>query len=187
MMVQMFSNPNQSHFSMTLHLHIHDSNWEVFDSIHSFRYSYIPYGPVMMPSLGIILLIYVVWKRNNSLVQNLIYNNSSLPSDAIWRHKSRSTLAQVMVWCRQDMKQCRLIISEVHRRSFEGNFTGDTSVVNPENCLDSCSSQIPFQSPRCQWVSLMRCAWWRHQIETFSALQRASNAELGCFLRSAPE
>ena len=43
--------------------------------------------------------------------------NSLRPSDAIWRHRSGSTLAQVMAWCltapSHYLNQCWLIISKV--------------------------------------------------------------------------
>ena len=55
------------------------------------------------------------------------------PSDVIWRHRSGSTLAQVMVCCltapSHYLNQCWLLISKVHRHSFEYNFTRDTSAI----------------------------------------------------------
>ena len=43
--------------------------------------------------------------------------NSLRPSDAIWRHRSGSTLAQIMAWCltapSHYLNQCWLIISKV--------------------------------------------------------------------------
>ena len=48
--------------------------------------------------------------------------NSLWPSDAIWRHRSRSTLVQVMACCRTApshyLNQCWLIISEVQWHSY---------------------------------------------------------------------
>ena len=56
------------------------------------------------------------------------------PSDAIWRHRSGSTLAQVMACCltapSHYLNQCWLIISKVHWHSSEGNFAKDTSATN---------------------------------------------------------
>ena len=52
--------------------------------------------------------------------------NSLGPSDAIWRHRSGSTLAQVMACCltapSHYLNQCWLIISKVLWHSFDGNF-----------------------------------------------------------------
>ena len=52
--------------------------------------------------------------------------NSVWPSDAIWRHRSGLTLAQVMACCltalSHYLSQCWLITSKVHWQSFEGNF-----------------------------------------------------------------
>ena len=59
--------------------------------------------------------------------------NSLWPSDIIWRHKSGSTLAQVMACCLMApshyLNQCWLIISKVQWDSSECNFTRDTSAV----------------------------------------------------------
>ena len=60
--------------------------------------------------------------------------NSLWRNDAIWRHRSRSTLAQVMAWCRQApshyLNQCWLISSKVQWHSVEGNLTRDSSPIN---------------------------------------------------------
>ena len=59
--------------------------------------------------------------------------NSLRPSDAIWRHRSGSTLAQVMACCltapSHYLNQCWLIISKVLWHSSEGNFIRDTSAT----------------------------------------------------------
>ena len=60
--------------------------------------------------------------------------NSSGPSDAIWRHRSGSTLAQVMACCLMApshyLNQCWLIINKVQLHSSEGNFTRDILVIS---------------------------------------------------------
>ena len=60
--------------------------------------------------------------------------NSLWRSDAIWQQGSGSTLAQVMACCLMApshfLNQCWLIIGEVRRHSYEGNFTRDTSTIN---------------------------------------------------------
>ena len=59
--------------------------------------------------------------------------NSLRPSDAIWPHRSGSTLAQVMAFCPTTpshyLNQCWLIISKVLWHSSEGNFIRDTSAT----------------------------------------------------------
>ena len=59
--------------------------------------------------------------------------NSLWPSDAVWRHRSGSTLAQVMACCltapSHYLNQCRLIISKVHWHISKGNFIKDMSAI----------------------------------------------------------
>ena len=59
------------------------------------------------------------------------------PSDAIWRQKSGSTLAQVMACCltapSHYLNQCWLIISKVKWYSSDSNFTRDNSAINHWN------------------------------------------------------
>ena len=56
--------------------------------------------------------------------------NSLWPSDAIWRHRSWSTLAQVMTCCltapSHYLNHCWLVISKVKWHSSKGKFTRDT-------------------------------------------------------------
>ena len=63
--------------------------------------------------------------------------NSLRPSDTIWRHKSGSTLAQVMACCltapSHYLNQCWLIVSKVQWHPSESNFTRDTSATSPWN------------------------------------------------------
>ena len=60
--------------------------------------------------------------------------NSLGPSDALWRQRSGSTLAQVMACCLTApihyLNQCWLIISNVQWHSSKGKFTRDTSAIN---------------------------------------------------------
>ena len=59
--------------------------------------------------------------------------NSLWPSDAIWRQRSWSTLAQVMACCltapSHFLNQCWLIISEAQWHSYKGNSTRDASNI----------------------------------------------------------
>ena len=65
--------------------------------------------------------------------------NSLGPSDAIWRQRSGSPLAQVMACCltapSHYLNQCWLFISKVKWRSSKDNFTRDTSAINLWNYL----------------------------------------------------
>ena len=58
--------------------------------------------------------------------------NSLVPSDAISRQRSGSTLAQEMACCLTTpshyLNQCCLIISKVEWRSYKGKFARDTSI-----------------------------------------------------------
>ena len=78
--------------------------------------------------------------------------NSLWPSDTIWRHKSGSTLDQVMACCLMApshyLNQCWLIISKVQWHSSECNFTRDTSAISHWNYLENDL----FKSPRGQWL-----------------------------------
>ena len=60
--------------------------------------------------------------------------NSLWPNDAIWGHRSASTLSQVMACCltapSHHLDQCWLIIRKIQLHSSDGNFTRDTSVIN---------------------------------------------------------
>ena len=64
--------------------------------------------------------------------------NSLWPSDAIWRHRSGSTLAQVMACCltapSHYLDWCWLTISKIQWHSSEGNFTRDNSAINISIC-----------------------------------------------------
>ena len=60
--------------------------------------------------------------------------NSLWPNDPIWRHRSGSTLAQVMACCltapSHYLNQCWFTISKVHWYSFQYYFTRDASAIN---------------------------------------------------------
>ena len=76
--------------------------------------------------------IWMIYLRNITLIY-LRNINSLWPSDAIWWHRSGSTLAQVMACYLMApslyLNQYWLIISEVLWHSPEGNFTGDAKDI----------------------------------------------------------
>ena len=83
--------------------------------------------------------------------------NSLWPSDAIWRHRTGSTLAQVMACCltapSHYLNQCWLIISKVQSYSSGSHFTKDTPAIHHWNQFENYLSKFPFKSPRGQWVN----------------------------------
>ena len=78
--------------------------------------------------------------------------NSLGPSDAIWRQRSGSTMAQVMACCLTApghyLNQCWLIINKVEWHSSKGEFTRDTSAINHWNYLENQGPEISFKFPR---------------------------------------
>ena len=92
-------------------------------------------------------------------MMSLRWINSVWHNDAMCRHRSGSTLVQVMAWCltapSHYLSQCWLIISEVQWQSPVGDFTRDTSAINHKNYLEDYLSKISFKSARDQWVNTM--------------------------------
>ena len=82
--------------------------------------------------------------------------NSLGPSDAIWRQRSGSPLAQVMSCCLTTpshyLNQCWLIISKVEQHSCKDKFTRDTSVINHWNYLENEVLEMSFKFQRGQRV-----------------------------------
>ena len=70
----------------------------------------------------------------NALELHLFCINTLWPSDTIWRHRTGSTLAQIMACCltapSHYLNQCWLIISKSHWHLGDRHFTKDTSVTN---------------------------------------------------------
>ena len=91
--------------------------------------------------------------------------NSLWPSDAVWRQRSGSTLAQVMACCRTApnhyLNQCWLIINEVQRHSPRRNFMRYVPNINRWNELENHLTKTLLKSPRGQWVNfipaMVRC------------------------------
>ena len=85
--------------------------------------------------------------------------NSLWPSDAIWQHRSWSTLAQVMACCltapSHYLNQCWLFVSTDQWRLSKGNFTRDTQAINHENQLQFAwikfLSNLPGANELIQW------------------------------------
>ena len=139
----------------------------------------IPESPVFMLGLPVIVFKALKLPKSNSVLKDFKYDwhrnicwiqsillvivhqpvlNSLWPSDAIWWHRSGSTLAQVMACCltapSHYLNQCWLIISKVQWQSPEGNLTRDASAINYYNQLENYLPKISFKSPRGQWVNV---------------------------------
>ena len=89
------------------------------------------------------------------LVSNFdLFPNSLWPSDAKWRQRSGSTLAQVMACCLMAtshyLNQCWLIISKVQWHPSGSNFSHQSLRLARKYL-----SKILFKSPRGQWVNLI--------------------------------
>ena len=85
------------------------------------------------------------------------FDNSLWTSDAIWWHKSGSTLAQVIACCLPTpshyLNQCWLIISGVLWHLPESNFTasGQATILYNEFKNYTSEIRITTTSPRDQW------------------------------------
>ena len=104
----------------------------------------------------------LIWKRHISLQVNSLW-----PNDAIWWHRTCSTLAQVMACCltvpSHYLNQCWRIISKVQWHSSGSHFTRDTLDINHWNQFENYLSKLLFNSPSGQWVkpsANISFIWW---------------------------
>ena len=105
---------------------------------------------------------YVVWKCWSfcsccNVLSVMIYRvNPVWPNNAIWQHRSGSTLAQVMACClgapSHYLNQCWLIISEVLWHSPRANFTGNAQAIYPWYKFENYLFKITAAFPRDQWL-----------------------------------
>ena len=94
----------------------------------------------MYPNLSLSCWIYIrklqIYLHFIAIINTVMSEevNSLWPSDSIWRHRSMSTLAQIMASCltapSHYLSQCWLMISEVLWRSPNSNFTENTGRVS---------------------------------------------------------
>ena len=86
------------------------------------------------------------------LLNHKYFINSLWPTDAICRHRSGSTLVQVMDWCLTTpshyLDQCWLLISEVLWHSSESNSTARAQAIILHNDLESYILKITVISTR---------------------------------------
>ena len=91
------------------------------------------------------------WVRYTSCI-NLLW-----PSDAIWQHRSGSTLAQVMACCLKApshyLNQCWLIINGILWYSPCNNFTSSAWDISTWYEFENYNFEITATSPRGQWVN----------------------------------
>ena len=103
--------------------------WRHFDeSAEKVKFVYILLGWLIMSALIEAMTLC------QSNVNAYSFLNSLWPSDAIWRQRSWSTLAQVMACCltapSHYLNQCWLIISEVQRHSPDRNLMRYVPTIN---------------------------------------------------------
>ena len=84
--------------------------------------------------------------------------NSLWPNDAIWQHRSRSTLVQVMAWCLHAWRHQAITWTNVDWSSAKSNdihiraISRDASTTNHWNPFENNISKSSFRFPRGQWV-----------------------------------
>ena len=90
------------------------------------------------------------------------YFNSLWPSDTIWRHRSWSTLAQVMACCLAAPSHY-LNNVDLHKYGpvtfIFRNFTRDNPSHQSRKSASICLNKISFKSPRGQWVKEWICEY----------------------------
>ena len=100
--------------------------------------------------------------------------NSLGPSDATWRQRTESTLAQAMACCltapNHYVNQCWLIINKFLRHPSEGITPRKSEETHQYNKIENYIFKIAFRSPRGQWVNLWIFKRWVFpaQIRPFS-------------------
>ena len=116
----------------------------------------IEYAGYMYPG-GRQGLVYITY-ATSVLRNNSKYINSLWPSDTTWRHRSGSTLIQVMACCltasSHYLHQCWLIISKVLWHSSEGFLIRRFEDTNQWIKIEDYIFKIAFRSPTGQWVNL---------------------------------
>ena len=90
--------------------------------------------------------------------------NSLWHNDIIWRHRSGSTLAQVMACCltvlSHYLHHCWLIISKVHLYPVKGNFTRNTPAINHNNLPKTTYLKFYSVLPRSNELTLCQSMFW---------------------------
>ena len=93
------------------------------------------------------------------ICKHMLQINSLWPSDAIWRQRSGSTLAQVMACCltapSHYLNQCWLIISEVQVTFILGQFHKRCLNHQSLKSVWKLHTKLSFKFPRGQWIKLM--------------------------------
>ena len=99
--------------------------------------------------------------------------NSLWSSDAIWRRRSGSTLAEVMAWCLSTpshyLNHRWLFISKVQLPSPDGNIHGKYWRYHSPN-ENTNITHLKSLSHLSAYMGHHGTPWWRHQMGTFSAL-----------------
>ena len=97
-----------------------------------------------------------------------VSTNSFCPNEAIWWHRSGSTLTQIMVCClaarSHFLKQCWLVINAVLWHSLKTNFTWPAQDISSWNEFEIHTFKITTSSSRHQWVNVYQCLYYSHII-----------------------
>ena len=110
------------------------------------------------------------------------------PSDAICRHRSGSTLAQVMAWCHQAtshyLNQCWFIISEISWHSPGGTCRGNMEDIYPWYDFEKYQFKIAATFPRGQWVNSLapRKFEWNFKSLIFQIISVIDGRVISCEL-----
>ena len=98
----------------------------------------------------------IIFTYHSSYLLHFRRFDSLWPSDATWRQRSRSTLAQLMACCLTApihyLNQCWLNISEALRHSTENDFTRNYQDMYLLYHFENYGFQISTTSSRGQWV-----------------------------------
>ena len=114
------------------------------------------------------MFLVVAWRNgwtNSQIAGDLRCHGTPVPSDAIWRYWSGSTLAQIMACCltapSHYLNQCWLLISEVPWHLPDNNFTVSAQSTILYNEFENLTFIITStaKSPKGQWVHESVATW----------------------------
>ena len=99
-------------------------------------------------------------QKSYHFAQLSICVNLRAPTEAIWQHRSRSTMAQVMDCCQAApshyLNQFWLLIINFLWHPHESNFMASTQATILYNDFENCIFRISATSPRGKWVNSLR-------------------------------
>ena len=130
-----------------------NTNSFCFKTIQNMKYpevNSLSVSPIRVQDLN--LIVTVLERRHETLRVNSLWTTVTK-----WRHRSQSTLAQVMAWCRQApchyLNQCWYFINEVQCHSSESDFTASGQATILYNEFENHTFNITATSPMEPWVN----------------------------------